>query len=141
MMNRFLHFLRQDERGAAAIEFAFIVPILTGLLLFGAEGWLRINQVSQMRSAVQTTARYYQSNGNDDGVAAQLGLQAWSHAPGDASLNTTRACSCAGAGASCTSPCPDNTLPQVYITVTANGTWSGLMHSQVLTETGQVRVR
>ena len=140
-MIRFLRTLRKDERGAAALEFAFILPILAGLLVFGADGWLRINQVSQMRSAVQTGARYYQSGGSDDAVAAQLGLAAWSHAPGDATLTTARACTCGGAGASCSSQCPDLSLPQVYITMTANGTFSGLMDSQALTETGQVRVR
>lgn len=140
-MSRFFRALRRDERGAAAIEFAFIVPILTGLVLFGLDGWLRINQVAQMRSAVQTGARYYQSGGSDDAAAASLGLAAWSHPPGDAVLSTARACRCAGVGASCTSACPDSTLPQVYVTFSATGTFTGMMHSEALTETGQVRVR
>ena len=47
MMRRLARFVG-DQRGVAAIEFALIIPILTGLVLFGLDGWLRINQVTQM---------------------------------------------------------------------------------------------
>jgi Flp pilus assembly protein TadG len=130
-----------DERGAAAIEFALIVPILAALVLAGVDGWMRINQVSQMRSAVTAGTRYYEGGGASDSAAAQLAMAAWAHAPGDGAVNTVRSCTCAGAGASCTSQCPDNTLPNVYVTLTATGTYTGLVNHALLTESGGVRVR
>jgi len=131
----------KDERGLAALEFALILPILIALVLFGLDGWLRINQVSQMSSALQAGSRYYQSGGSDDTAAAQVAVQAWSNAPGDAAVTTARSCTCGGAGASCSSLCAGNNLPNVYVTLTATGTFSDMMGHQPLSENGTVRVR
>jgi Flp pilus assembly protein TadG len=132
----------KDERGVAALEFALILPILVAVVLFGLDGWMRINQVTQMRSAVQAGSRYYQSGGSDDTAAAQLALAAWNHAPGDAAVNTARSCTCNGVGASCSSLCADQTLPKTFVTLTATGGYSDpMVGSQTLTETGVVRVR
>ena len=139
-MKRLAHALK-DERGLAAIEFALILPILIALVLFGLDGWLRINQVSQMTSAVQAGSRYYQSGGADDAAASQLALQAWNNAPGDAAVNSARSCSCGGVGASCSSLCPGNNLPNVYITLTATGSFSDMMGNVPLSQSAIVRVR
>jgi Flp pilus assembly protein TadG len=140
-MRRLARILR-DQRGVAAIEFALIIPILAGLVLFGLDGWLRINQASQMHSAVAAGTRYYESGGSDDTAAAQLALQSWAHVPADGVISATRSCTCGGAGASCSGLCPDGvSLPQVYVTLAASGTYNGIMHSDVLTENGGVRVR
>ena len=130
-----------DIVGAAAIEFAFILPILTALVVVGLDGWLRINQVSQMRSAIQSGSRYYQSGGADDTAASTLGLAAWAHRPGDATLAGVRVCKCGTTVVDCTTQCPGSTLPMVFVTLTATGTFSGLWASQSLTETGGVRLR
>jgi Flp pilus assembly protein TadG len=139
-MRRLFHRWR-DERGAAAIEFALILPILVGALLLGADGWMRLNQQSAMRSALQTGARYYQGGGSDDNAAAQLALQSWAHAPTGAAVTTTRSCSCAGVGASCTSQCADASLPAAYVTLTATANFSSLMSTEPLSESGSVRIR
>jgi Flp pilus assembly protein TadG len=140
-MMRFLRSLR-DDRGVAAIEFALILPIMVGVLLLGFDGWLRINQVTQMRSALQAGARYYQSGGADDTAAAQLALAAWSHPPADAAVNTARSCTCGGVGASCSSLCANSSLPNTFVTLTATGGYSDpMVGHQTLTETGSVRVR
>jgi Flp pilus assembly protein TadG len=139
-MTRFFRTLR-DDRGVAAIEFALILPILVAMVLFGLDGWMRINQVSQMRSALQAGARYYQGGGSDDAAAAQLAMAAWASQPGDAAVNSARACTCGGAGASCSSLCANLDVPHTYVTLTATGTFAGLMHSQSLSESGEVRVR
>jgi len=130
-----------DDRGMAAVEFALILPILVGLVLFGVDGWMRINQVSQMRSALSAGARYYEGGGSDDTAAATLAMQAWAHPPADAALTTARSCTCGGAPSSCAAQCANNTLPNVYVTLTSSGTYSGLMHSESLTQSGAVRVR
>jgi Flp pilus assembly protein TadG len=140
-MMRFLRALR-DDRGVAALEFALIVPIMAALIVGGVDGWLRINQLSQMHSAIQAGARYYQAGGNDDGAAAQLALQAWSHSPQDAQVTTARSCTCGGVGASCSSLCTGSALPNVYVTLTATGRFSDLvLGAQALNEGGTVRVR
>jgi len=140
-MKRLFRALR-DERGVAAVEFALIVPILASLIVLGIDGWTRINQVSQMRSAVQTGARYYQAGGADDNAAAQLALASWNNAPAGATVTTARSCTCGGAGASCSSLCANQALPQAYVTLTATGGFSDMMTGQQsLTQSGTVRVR
>lgn len=139
-MMRALGSLR-DDRGIAAIEFALIVPVLVGMLLFGLDGWLRIDATSKMRSALQAGSRYYQSGGSDDTAAANLAMQAWAAAPRDATVNTARSCMCGTTPASCTALCANNNLPTAYISLTATGTFTGLMHSEPLTQSGAVRIR
>lgn len=140
-MKRFTRALK-DDRGVAAVEFALILPVLSALIILGLNGWLHINQVSQMRSAIQAGSRYYQGGGADDVAAGQLALQAWNHAPANAAVNPVRSCTCGGVGASCSSLCAGNALPNVYVTLTATGTFSGMWGgSQALSETGTVRVR
>jgi Flp pilus assembly protein TadG len=131
----------RDDRGVAAIEFALILPILVALVLFGMEGWMRINQVSQMRSALSSASRYYESGGSDDTAAAQLAIASWNHAPGDGAVNAVRSCTCGGVGAGCNTLCAGNSLPNVYVTMTATGTFTGIMHTAVLSQTGAVRIR
>jgi len=140
-MKRFFRALK-DDRGVAALEFALILPILAALILLGIDGWTRINQTSQMRSAVQTGARYYQGGGADDNAAAQLALASWNNAPAGATVTAARSCTCGGAGASCSSLCAGSALPQVYVTLTATGGFSDLMTGPTsLTQSGTVRVR
>ena len=132
----------RDERGVAAMEFALILPILVSLVLLGVQGWMQINQLSQMRSGLQAGARYYQTGGADDPTAAAMTLQAWSNHPDGSSVNATRSCTCGGAGASCSSLCANQALPQAYVTLTATGGFSDMMTGQQsLTQSGTVRVR
>jgi Flp pilus assembly protein TadG len=139
-MTRLRRVLR-DERGGAAVEFALLLPMLATIMLLGVDGWFRINQASQMRSALQTAARYYQMGGADDTAASALAAKAWAHKPGDGAVNIARSCTCAGAGAACTSLCSDTSLPLVFVNMTATGTYAGLTHSETLTTTAIVRVR
>ncbi|MFL5297468.1 MAG: TadE/TadG family type IV pilus assembly protein [Phenylobacterium sp.] len=132
----------RDDRGVAAIEFALIIPVLVGVLLLGMDGWMRITQVSQMRSALQAGARYYEGGGSDDTNAANLAVKAWASVPADAQVIVARSCTCGAVVVACTSQCaPNNTLPQTFITLTANGTYHGVVHSESLTEVGSIRVR
>lgn len=133
--------LWRDERGVAAVEFALILPILAALLLMGVQGWIQINQASQMRSGLQAGARYYQTGGTDDATAAALALQSWTNHPDNSTVNASRSCSCGGAGASCSSQCADSSLPNVYVTLTASANYSNLMGAQPLSQSSAVRLR
>ena len=140
IMKRPLTF-RRDDRGAAAVEFALIIPILVSLLLLGVQGWLQLNQASQMQSALQAGVRYYQAGGSDDSAAAQVALQSWNGQPANASVNAQRSCTCGGAGADCASQCTGGNLPSVYVTLSASGNYSEMIGHQVRTTSSQVRIR
>ena len=142
MMFRRAKAFAADQGGLAALEFALIVPVLVTVLLFGMDGWLRLSQAAAMRSGLQAAARYYQSGGSDDAAAASLAVQAWAHAPGDAAVTSARACTCGVTPQVCSTLCAGNNLPQTYVTLTASGTYTGLMHgTEALSVTSSMRVR
>ena len=118
--------LLRHDGGAAAVEFAFVLPIIVAVLLLGVDGWLRLSQARDMSGALQTAARYYPNGGSDDDAAKALGLAAWGTAPSGATLTVSRACTCSGASSSCTASCGNGSAPQTLITLSAQSTFSSL---------------
>jgi len=139
-MRRLRKFLT-DRRGLAAMEFALITPLLVTLVVFGADGWLSTSQLNDMRSALQSGARYYQLGGSDDTVAHTVAMNAWVHAPADAAAVVARSCACGSTAIACTALCAGSNPPNVYIGLTTTGTFTGLMHSRVLSQSETLRVR
>jgi len=139
-MRSFRSFLT-DRSGVAALEFALITPLLVAMLVFGADTWLRINQLNDERTALQTGIRYYETGGSDDTAAQQVAQAAWPHIPTNGALTVARSCTCGTLPADCTSLCAGNNTPSVFLTLTAQGTYSGVMESRVLTQNDVVRVR
>jgi Flp pilus assembly protein TadG len=140
MMRRLRHF-RTDRSGLAALEFALIAPFLATLLLVGADTWLTVSQNEDMRTALQSGARYYQTGGSDDPTAQLVAQQAWPSKPADGSMSVARSCTCGSSPADCATLCAGSNPPSVFLTLTAQGTFSGLMQSRVLSQTDVIRVR
>jgi len=138
-MRRFLSFFT-DRRGVSALEFALIAPILSSVLILGWDGWMMINQTTDMRTAVQTGARYYQIGGSDDAAAKTAALAAWVHKPADGALTVARVCYCGTTANDCSSTCASGT-PSTYLTLTATSTFSGAIEHKALTQSEVIRVR
>jgi Flp pilus assembly protein TadG len=142
-MMRRLRAFASDRGGLAAMEFAFIAPIVAVMLVVGVDGWLRETHMSQIRTATQTGIRYYQTGGSDDTIAQTVSVAAWSGKPANGVLNVVRSCTCPGGSTvvTCTTVCPGNNPPSAFLTLTASGTYSGLMHSHALSQSDVIRVR
>lgn len=140
-MRRLLRAWRDDRSGLAATEFALIVPVLATLLILGSDGWLQANQTSDVRTALQTGARYYESGGSDDNAAQAAMLAAWASKPANGSLSTARSCTCGSTPTVCTSTCPDSSLPSVFVQLTAQATYSGIWQSHAVSQSNVVRIR
>ena len=138
---RRLRAFASDRDGLAAMEFAFIAPIVAVMLVVGVDGWLRETHMSQMRTATQTGVRYYQTGGSDDTIAQTVSAAAWSGKPANGALNVVRSCVCGSTAVACTTVCTGNNLPSVFLTLTASGTYSGLMQSHALSQSDVIRVR
>jgi len=138
-MHRLTSFWR-DRRGISALEFSLIAPILATVLILGWDGWLMINQSVDMRTAVQTGARYYEIGGTDDTAAQTAALAAWVKKPAGGAVTVARACYCGSTTSSCSSACASGS-PSTYVTLTATSTFSGALQSKALTEKEVVRVR
>ena len=140
-MMRRLRAFAADRRGLAAMEFALIAPILVATLVFGVDGWLQGTQTSQVRTAMHTAARYYETGGNDDPTASAVALAAWVAQPSDARLTVVRSCTCGSTPISCTTLCPGSNPPSAFITMTGSATYSGLIHTHAISQSDVVRVR
>jgi hypothetical protein len=79
--------------------------------------------------------------GTDMGAAQTLGMQAWNNRPPGASMTVVSACLCGAAAGSCTAPCPDNSFPTQFVTVTASGTFGGNVFHTTKTITEKVRLK
>jgi Flp pilus assembly protein TadG len=138
----------RDKRGAAAVEFAVIAPVL-GLMALGMiDGWSLATSALNMHTGIQAGAKYLLQGGSEETSVEAVALSAWANKPGDADVNVTKACTCAGATATCNGLCVATNKPnEVAYTITATGTWAApfdvdfLTLSQSLSQTEVVRVR
>jgi Flp pilus assembly protein TadG len=140
-MMRRLRAFAADRRGLAAMEFALIAPVLVTVLVLGVDGWLQGTQTSQVRAAMHTGSRYYETGGNDDTVAQTVALAAWTSKPADGVMSVARACTCGATPIACNTLCAGSNPPSAFITMSATATYSGLVHTHAISQSDVVRVR
>jgi Flp pilus assembly protein TadG len=117
--------------GAAAIEFAIVVPILIltmiGVVDFGV-GYYRKMQV---QDAAQIGAQYAMRHGFDTAAIQNAIANATSFTGITASPAPTEYCGCPSssgvAAVSCTATCTGGTTPGTYMTVSAQGTYTTIL--------------
>jgi len=129
-----------SRRGTAAIEFAFIVPVLAAIVITVADVANIATGRGEMQTAIRASLQYAMNGGTDMTVAQTQGNNSWDGKPSDGTLTATRACYCGNDTHSCTSICGDNTYPTMYVTVTASGTMGGSVIRHLERITGKVRI-
>jgi Flp pilus assembly protein TadG len=136
------HLVRlRGEQGMAAVEFAFVAPVLVAMVLTLSDVSDMALGTTNMQAAVRATTQYF-VNGNTDTNAAQTqGNNAWVSKPGGSTLTATQACKCGNTVTDCTLFCADGSSPSMYFTVTATATLGGSVVSQSKTITETVRTR
>jgi Flp pilus assembly protein TadG len=127
--------------GAAATEFALIVPVLAGLVV-AVDDFANISIGSgEMQTAARSAIQYAMHGGTDMTAAQALGMQAWNNKPSDAAMTVVQACMCGTVASACTAPCPDNSFPLKFVTVTASGTYGGSIYHTTNHLSEKVRLR
>ena len=127
--------------GTSAVEFALIAPALASMVL----GISQVSEVligsSDMQAAARASVQYVLNGGTDLTTAQNVGLQAWSNKPANATLVASEYCTCQGVTAVCTQTCSDGSVPHQYIGATATGTLGGTVYTvnKTLTETARIR--
>ncbi len=127
--------------GAAAVEFAIILPVLAAMVVGIAQYGGQVIAYQQMHDGVEAGAVYVMRGGSDMTAAKDIALGAWPNPPSDAAVTTNHFCTCAGVTSSCTALCSDNSYPQAYTTISASGTYSGLYMSQSMSTSTTVRTQ
>jgi len=130
----------RDARGLAAIEFAFIAPVLAIIAILMTDVGIAAVGAMNMESAVRASVQYAMNGGADLTVAKSVGMSTWSSQPADAAMSTSKICKCGSSVVACTSTCSSGSLPSGFFTATATGTLGGsIIHfSKTTTQTVQV---
>jgi Flp pilus assembly protein TadG len=136
-----LRTLVADARGAAAVEFAIILPILSALVIGVIQygGMIIANQ--QMHDGVSSGAVYVMRGGSDAATIKTVSLLGWANQPADATVTVTQVCSCAGVTGACNALCADGSYPNSFTTIAATGTYTGLWGSQSMSASQVVRTQ
>lgn len=140
-MIRYLASFLRDRRGVAAVEFAFIAPVLLLIVAGINDGAQLVLKQNNMHSGVSAAAEYIMRGGSDMTTAQTIGLSAWPSHSDSASVTTNKLCYCGSTGGSCTSLCADQSVPTAYITVAASDTYAGWYSSTQIATSQKVRVR
>jgi Flp pilus assembly protein TadG len=119
-MNNLRRFIIHNG-GVSAIEFAFAAPMLVLLLVGIVTGWTYSMQLMEMRTAVKTGANYVLQGGTDLAAVESAVLMSWTNQPDDATVDAVRECYCAGAVHACSTVCPDTSIPNMSVIITATG--------------------
>ena len=144
MMPRTLNptqWLREARDGAAAVEFALIIPVLIGMVIGIVQYGGQIIAFQQLHNGITSGALYVMRGGSDIATVQSVALNAWPNKPADASMSAVRSCTCSGASASCTVLCADNSYPQSFITISGAGTYAGVFRTQAMSATQVVRTQ
>jgi Flp pilus assembly protein TadG len=132
---------QRDSRGTSAVEFALIAPLLIAIVIPLADLANIAYGSSNMQSAVRAGIHYAMAGGTDETVAQSHAEAAWSKKPADGVVTPTKVCKCAGTSHDCDPLCADGSRPEMYITLTATGTFGGDIYSVAQTSSETVRVR
>ncbi len=114
---------RKDRTGAAAVEFALVLPVLCVALLGIADGWSYVTASLAMRAGVKTAANLVMAGATDDSATQAVALASWEKKPDDAAVSLNRKYMCGTTQVTSTTLCSGPKMPTVYVQIQASGTW------------------
>jgi Flp pilus assembly protein TadG len=127
--------------GTAAIEFAFVAPVLIAAVLALTDVAAIVTGAANMQAAVHAGIQYAADGGADMTVARAQTLQAWTSMPAQGTVTAQSYCLCGATASVCTAPCADGTAPASYVQVSATAPLGGTTFSINKTTTETVRLR
>ena len=131
----------RDERGVAAIEMAFVAPVIAVVAVMSFSIWQQASRQREMAAALNAGVEYYMGGGTTDTQAHDVAMSAWTNAPGNGQVSAARSCRCGVAAMICTSTCADGTPPAIYVQLTATGTFQNMTNTAGRTATRVLRVQ
>ncbi len=131
--------LIKDRRGAAAIEFGLILPVLAAIIVLLPDVTEAAVGAMNMDGAVRAGIQFAMNGSTNTTSIQTYANNNWPSKPHDANLNASLACYCDSSIISCGQPCTGTTSS--YITVAANATVGGTVVSVPLSKSQKVRVQ
>ena len=130
-----------SHSGAAAVEFAIVLPVLAAFVIGVIQYGGMIIAYDQMHDAVASGAVYVMRGGSASSTIKSVTVNSWPNPPSDASVSINQACLCSGVTSACSSLCGDGSYPQTFTTISASGTYTGLWGSKAMSTSQVVRTQ
>jgi Flp pilus assembly protein TadG len=140
LFNGIRRFLANDK-GASAIEFGFVAPILVAVVLAILDGGLLIYRTYEMRSAISSGSQYLLRGGANEAAAKAVVLAAWGAEADTPTVDVASSCRCGDAVAICSALCPDETAPKRYFNIDAKAHFAGFVLDRNISAGETIRVR
>jgi Flp pilus assembly pilin Flp len=131
----------KDKSGVAAIEFAFLGPLLVILLLGVFDVGTMVYERTDLHSAARSGAQYFMAGGTDLAVAKSIVEASWTDRFQNSSLIVEKCCKCAGIDVPCGELCPDETVPDILYIVEITSDFEGLFSQYNIHVLETVRAR
>lgn len=130
------------QRGAAAIEFAVLIPVvvtaLTGVAIYGRAMYEKMELVSAARAGAQQAVL----DRTDTAAIKNAVVNSTNLGLTTADVTTTETCLCSdGTAITCGLTCADSDPNHYYMTVTANYTHTLMLLGTTMNLSGSVKIR
>jgi Flp pilus assembly protein TadG len=134
-------FLR-TTRGAAAVEFAMLVPVISALFIGVANFGLAVNEKMELSSAARAGAQMALISTADLSVIRQVVVDSTNLSITTADVTVTQACNCYdGTSISCGATCGDGSDNEYYYTISVTENHTLLLIPTTISLTGTATVR
>jgi Flp pilus assembly protein TadG len=142
IMKRFrLRSLAADQSGAAAVEFALVLPFMAAIVIGIATVAPLISAHHAMRDGVSAGSLYVMSGGRNATTIRDVTLAAWTGHTDSDTVTVTQYCTCGDVEGSCTTLCGNGVVPSGYTRIEASTVFSGLGGTKSLSAHQLVRTR
>lgn len=133
--------VRENIRGVASIEFAFIASFLAFTLMAVSDVGTLVYQRNNMVSSIKSGIDYFMKGGDDKDLAASIVKSSWKSVPERTTVSVTTFCECGGQAAACYAACPDESVPLSYNKITVSTVYNGVLIDRVYEIDEAIRVR
>jgi Flp pilus assembly protein TadG len=134
-----VHAAVRDKSGAAAIEFAFMIPLLTLMVVSVSDIGLAVYRKMQVEDAAQAGAQYAIVHGFDTSGISSAVTSATNSTAITASPSPVQFCGCPTStgvsSVSCGTVCTGGAQAGTYATVSAQATYYTLINYQIVAAT------
>jgi len=118
-MKTLIRSLMSSDRGAAAVEFGILAPVLLAMMLGVFDLGRMTYDRTDLHAAVRSGAQYFMAGGDDVEIARAIIEESWSSRSDLSEVQVERCCKCSEVDSVCGELCPDGSVPDIVHELTA----------------------
>jgi len=132
----------KSRRGAAAVEFAIMIPVISALMVGLADFGMAMFDKMELTSAARAGAQMALLDSSSSSAIKQVVVDSTDLGISTSDVTTTETCECAdGTSVTCGATCSDSSSNQYYYAVSVSYDHTLLITGTAITLTGSATVR